>query len=617
MPIPSGKLRPDFFSDEHTRIVVQIASVLGAGLFLYTSRITLMALIPAIILLGIAVFLAYNSRHRLFSLILIGLFTTLVLSIRFDYLPWVDPWFEYGMIRRILVYQSISPSVYPAQLPVLHVIVASLSLFTGIDPLLLLKYCIPPLSIIAIVVIYLWTKEISSAGTAFFAGMLLLSGTPYLHWTTQGVRETLGIALFILALYLSFRSIRDHKPGFLAVALLLIVGLVLTHHLSAMIFLGVWIVVSLVFLYLMCERDNVRKTSLIAGIITATTILAITAWWMGRLTYEFSEFSGLLNSLFHSEYGIPLLLVSMTILYLIPVLVPEKISALHALVQRILAGKKIIYAVVLIGSVIGCIVAINFVLGKSAFFLSYPLPMLFNGICISVLALIGLYYFLDKDRLFILVWVAVLSLALVLSMSGLVKFVDPLRLMEFLYIPLTLIAACGLSRVAQGIQCKVLVSLLLTIFVLISIVTAFPALVFFGQPFEPGHPLYDNRSLVIQHDPTEISALIWLDSKAYRGEIESDAYVGYSARAIILADSPAIQTEYTFIRKEGYPHAVGASAHQNYLVILARMKEYLEFGGQWMTEKQPLTRTEFSKIEHDCNRMYDSGNTVIYSFSTA
>ncbi len=619
MPVPSGEdLLSVFFSDERTRIVALVASILGAGLFLYTSRITVVALLPAIILLGVAVLLACNSRHKLFSLIAIGLFTSLILSLRFDYLPWGDPWFEYGMILRILAYQSVSPSFYPAQLPVLHVIVASLSLFAGMYPLTLLKYCIPPLSIIAIVVVYRWVKEISSEETAFFAGLLLLSGTPYLHWTTQGVRETLGIALFILALYISFRSIRDQKPGFLAVSLLLIIGMVLTHHLSALIFLGVWIVISLVFLYLMCRREWVRRASLIAGFITTTTILAIIAWWIGRLEYEFSEFSGLTNSLFHSDYGIPLLLISVIILYLIPVLIPEKILALQTLAQRILIRKKIIYAVMIIGSVIGCILVINFVIGKSTFFLSYPIPMLFNGICIAVLALIGLYYFLEKDRLFVLAWVAVLSSALVLSMSGLVSFVDPLRLMEFLYIPLVIVAACGLSRVAQCIHSKVLLSVLLTALVLTSIVTTFPAVVFFGQPFEPGHPLYDNRSLVINHDPTEISGIVWLDANKAKGEIESDVYVGYPAQAIILADFPlTVQTYFSFVREAGYPQAVGTASEQHYLVILPRMKEYLEFGEDWMKEKQPLDETESSMIESECNRLYDNGNAVIYSFSTA
>lgn len=617
MSIPSVKNpQTGFFLEERSRMLIQIVSLLGAGLFLYISRITVLALVPVIILLGIAVFLAYNSRYKLFSLLAIGLFTSLILSLRFDYLTWGDPWFEYGMIQRILLYESISPLVYPSQLPVLHVTVAALSLFSGMPSLILLKYCIPPLSIIAIAIIYWWTREITSDETAFFAGILLLSGTPYLHWITQGVRETLGITLFILALYVSFRAIRDHKPGFVAASILLIIGTVLTHHLSALIFLGVWSVISLLYLYISCEPEKLARTSLIDGIITTSTVLAIVAWWTGRLTYELSSFSGLTNSLFHSEYGIILLLISLIVLYLVPVLIPGKIYSLQKSIQQILIRKNSIYAALIIGSLLGSLVVLNFVLGKSSFVLTYPPLMLFNGICVIFLSLIGLYYFIEKDRLYVVAWVAVLSLFLVFSMSSIVFFDDPLRLMEFLYIPLAIIAASGLSRITRGIRSRIIVSLLVTMLVLISIVTAFPALVFFGQAYEPGHPLYDHRSLVIEHSSSEISAEMWLDTSRADGEIESDTYVGYSSRAIILSGNSTIQAEHSFITDEGYPHASGNVTQQHFLIILERMKNWMEFAEQWMKEKQPLNETTLSRIEWDCNKLYDSGTADIYSFST-
>ena len=86
----------------------------------------------------------------------------------------------------------------------------------------MLKFIIPPLSVIALYAVYRFTKNISSSTkTAFFAGILLLCGTPYLHWTTQAVRETMGIALFALALYVSFTAIQSHKKQYLLLSLLL------------------------------------------------------------------------------------------------------------------------------------------------------------------------------------------------------------------------------------------------------------------------------------------------------------------------------------------------------------------------------------------------------------
>jgi hypothetical protein len=144
---------------------------------------------------------AWYSANKLFSVILIGIFTALILSLRFDYLCWGDPWFEFGMIQRIVSFSSLAPGIYPSQLPVLHETIAIIALFSAGDPLLLLKFLIPPLSVIGIYAVYRIAKEVSSSTeTAFFAGLLLICGTPYLHWTTQGVRETLGIALFVLVL---------------------------------------------------------------------------------------------------------------------------------------------------------------------------------------------------------------------------------------------------------------------------------------------------------------------------------------------------------------------------------------------------------------------------------
>jgi len=117
-----------------------------------------------------------------------------------------------------------------------------------------------------------------------------------------------------------------------------------------------------------------------------------------------------------------------------------------------------------------------------------------------LLSLIGLYYCLKIDRLHILAWIAALSLILVLSMSNIVPFVDPLRFMEFLYVPLAIIAAFGVTRIAESIGSPRFFSIIFASFVIVSIITSFPSVVFLGQPFEQYHPLYDNRNWVINHE---------------------------------------------------------------------------------------------------------------------
>lgn len=600
-----------------TLIALQLVSVLGAGIFLFSSRIYPIALVPTILLLGVAVFLACYSRCRLFSILLIGIFTALILSLRFDYLPWGDPWFELEMVQQILAFQSLDPSVYPAQLPVIHVIVATLSLFSGINPLDLLKFIIPPLSVIGLFAVYRFTKDISpSTKTAFFAGMLLLCGTPYLHWTTQGVRETIGIALFALALYVSFTALQSHKKSYLFVSLLLIGGLVLTHDLSSVMFLLVWIAVSLTFLYLMCDMNRIRTTSLYSLIIASTAVIFISIWGREHSVWGYGKFSGLMNTVFHSEYGIPLFILSLILLYLLPPRIPDKILVLRSIVTKILIRKNIIYAVFITGTVVSSGVVLNFILGKSSFVLSYPLPMFFNGICMILLSLIGLYYVLEIDRLHILAWIAALALILVLSMSNIVPFVDPLRFMEFLYIPLAIIAAFGVTRIAESIGSPRFFSIIFASVVIVSIITSFPSVIFLGQPFEQGHPLYDNRNWVIEHEVTEISTVSWLDTNGAKGIVGTDSYVGYAARAILVGDPLSVDTLFSFIRSQGYPHNTDANSENRYLIIVSRMNEYLEFGAQWLKDKKPLKETDIRKINDECNKLYDNGKAVIYSFST-
>ena len=599
-----------------TLIALQLVSVLGAGVFLFTSRFYPIALVPTILLLGVAVFLAGYSRYRLFSILLIGIFTALILSLRFDYLPWGDPWYEYGMVERILAFQSLDPSVYIAQLPVMHVIVATLSLFSGINPLDLQKCIIPSLSVIGLYAVYRFTKVISSSTkTAFFAGLLLLCGTPYLHWTTQGVRETMGIALFVLALYVSFTAIQSHKKGYLFVSLLLTGGLVLTHDLSSIMFLWVWIAVSLTFLYLMCDINRIRTTALFSLLIASTAVIFIVAWGWGRSSYGYSQFSILVNTVFHSDYGIFLFILSLIVLYLFPLKIPDKIQVLRSIMNKILLRKNIIYAVFITGTVVSSGVVLNFILGKSSFVMSYPVPMFFNGICMILLALIGLYYFLEIDRFHILAWIAALSLILVLSMSNLVPFVDPLRFMEFLYIPLAIIAAFGVSFITGHLRLSKILPLVLAVFVVISVATSFPPLVLLGNSFEPGHPLFDTRSWVIQHKSSEISAISWLDNSHASGVIETDAYVRYAVLGIIRTDTLTSQSEYTFVKEGRYPQSSDTSAEQHYLLILSRFTDYMEFGAQWLKEKKPLDREALTRIDRDCNVLYDNGNAVIYSFS--
>ena len=138
---------------------------------------------------------------------------------------------------------------------------------------------------------------------------------------------------------------------------------------------------------------------------------------------------------------------------------------------------------------------------------------------------------------------------------------------------------------------------------------------FFGQSFEPGHPLYDNRSWVIQHHRTEISAISWLDTNKAKGYIENRYLCGVCrtgglSERILLSS----QSAYPFIRDWGYSQHADTNTQQHYLLILSRMKSYTEFGIQWLQKKEPLTDTDLRRINNECNILYTNGNANVYSY---
>jgi hypothetical protein len=216
------------------------------------------------------------------------------------------------------------------------------------------------------------------------------------------VRETIGLALFMLTIYVCVRAIRRENNRYLILALMLIGGVVLTHHLSMGVFLLSWLVISLTFLYLVCDIPKMRRTVMLSMGITITSVLLMVGWWSVKQGFEFAQLNVLMDSIFHSDFGILLFLVSLIIIYLIPLVIPNIIISLRSLVIQILQKKDAMYGVFIICTAICGVVVMNYLLGKSGFSLSYSLPMLFNGFCVGILSLIGLYYFLDKNRLPIL-----------------------------------------------------------------------------------------------------------------------------------------------------------------------------------------------------------------------
>jgi hypothetical protein len=228
--------------------------------------------------------------------------------------------------------------------------------------------------------------------------------------------------------------------------------------------------------------------------------------------------------------------------------------------------------------------------------------MMFNGVVMIILSLVGLYFCLNLRGVPILAWVAALAIPLLLSTLGVLFFGDPLRFMEYLYIPLAIVAGAGLRQILARVPGQGLKAGIAAALATISLVTAFPAIVFWGTPFEKGSILYDDRSWVIYHPDSEIKAIRWLDQREIRGTLYSDNYVYYAAKWI---------DEDVFLENRERLRPILRQGN-NYFILTERMKKYAEFSEGMIHERRPLRESEIENLNNGASLIYDAGEAKVY-----
>ena len=108
------------------------------------------------------------------------------------------------------------------------------------------------------------------------------------------------------------------------------------------IFTLVWLAVSLTFVYLVCDMKRMRKNHFFFSlVITITSFFLMVGWWSTtKGGVEFSQFNGLMNSIFFCDYGIPPISRQVfSLSFLFPYLFRKKILSLRSHVQYILQKK--------------------------------------------------------------------------------------------------------------------------------------------------------------------------------------------------------------------------------------------------------------------------------------
>lgn len=564
-------------------------------LLLFYSRIDVLALPLFVAVFFLMVFQNYREKD-VFGLVAIAAVASLVLALRFRYLTWGDPWSEYAMILRLIEYGSLAKEVYPSQQPAMHLSIAAAALITEANAMALQKFVVPLFSTLSIVILYKFVKAyFGDKELGLLAGILLLVGTPYLHWTTQAVRESMGIPMLLMAFYFSYKAVKSAELSDLLVSIILISGLILTHNFSAAIFTIAWLGFSIAYVYV----HGGTKTIPPSIAITIFTIVASLVWW----SFTGGPIGDFVNALNVFLPGNPLVAlgISVVMLYALPYLFPKAISRLRAAMDGVLKN-KVMQGLIIFTALSSSLVAVNLVSGKSFLVLNYPVTMMFNGAAMILLSLVGLYFFLNLRGIPILAWTAALALPLILSTLRILPFGDPLRFMEFLYIPLAIIAGSGLKLILAKISWQGARAGTVAVLATISLITAFPAVVFWGTHFEKGNVLYDDRSWAVYHPASEIKTVEWLNELEIKGIIYADNYVYYAAQwikgDIFLENRIRLGSE---IR-----------GGNNYFILTERMQKYAEFSEGIVRGRYPLSDEEVENLDEGGSLIYDAGSAKVY-----
>lgn len=566
----------------------------------------------SLIFFGVAVFSCISCKRPGLSLVIIAATTALILSFRFPYLTWGDPWQDYESVLEVLVQGSTAAAGYRLQQPVFPVVVSALSGFLSISPMTAQKIVIPLIGSLSVSILYYMGREYTDRKTALTGSLIYLASIPYLHWASQGVRETLAIPFFLLSIYFSHRAVRTGRVSDILLSITVITGLVLAHHQSAFMFCVIFPVMTLAEIYLFKSDTRTRKDAGIICFIMAFAFSLMLVWWKFRLTFIYISFIDDINKIspLHTipaiiqVIGIFLIFICITFL---PSFYPEITRPLRGFMYWLARKVWILQVVGFCLAIGGLLLLVTSLAGYSFIAVRYPAPMIIAGILILLLILTGLPDFLTPSRFPLLLFAAVPLVLLVLGLTRALpgiellwnSQIDPLRFLGYLWPPLALAAGAGTIRIFKSELKWKVATVFLFLFLL---ATTFPSVVLMGTPFEKGTIWYDDRSYVISHPDTEIQAIGWFKDEKTNGTLTSDRYTFSAARWLNTQGSSV---------KEPIERPSPDSSY-GYWLLTSRMSTYANFV-EWITQQPyPVTTRERESLDEHSVRMYDNGDAVIY-----
>ncbi|MFC1686015.1 hypothetical protein ACFLZZ_03260 [Nanoarchaeota archaeon] len=390
---------------------------------------------------------------------------------------------DFSQVNYIIENGQINFSNPYGSFPLLHLIVFGVSSI-GFNPLQVFLFLPQLLPAIGLLFFFLFLRRYFPVKESIIACFLIAVFPPHIHWSSQPVRETIGLFFFPLIIYLFDRTITSkiNKANIWKMILLFLsfVLLIISHHWST--------VMCLIFLFsltIFVHRDKTKKA---LTLIAALSLLTITYW-----SFAFRAF---LIRLFETHL-LFILLATIPFIAMIIIIRNIDISKLK---------NSYFKALSLIALIITPFIAYKF----SSF--SYPLQIWIGLLVFLALFLIG--FFLNKSKntnnffkitlIYALIFLA--PIFLLLKGTSLVDFpFDSLRVVEFAIFSASIIASYGFLKIKEKVKIKYLGLVFAAILIILS-TFIYPSIFIYGNNFE-NTPFYDIRS-DIRYIPPEGFELI-------------------------------------------------------------------------------------------------------------
>jgi hypothetical protein len=482
-----------------------------------------------------------KKEYKILALILLLAYILRILPYLLGYsIPITDDSLrDFEQVKYIIENKSINFNNHYGAFPVLHIIIFLINL-TGISSLKAFLFAPQIFSVIGILFFYLFLRKYFKEKESLFALFLIAVFSMHIYWSSQPVRETLGLFFFPLVIYLFDKEIEKESLLKKALLFLSFSFLIMSHNWSTLMTLFFLFFYSIFFI----KEKRVYAFFLI-GIFVALTFFYW--WWVFDFVFE------LISNILKPIIIVLLFLFLFSALF-IKRFNPEKI-------------KKRRYAVLIL-----VISFIFVILSARLMSFSYPIQMFINPAIILFCILIGFFFTNDekinnflKISIFYFIFPLLAITNYFLSDIRTLHSIpfDTLRILEFVIFPLSILAASGLIIISKKINKKYLFSIVILILI-ISGTFVYPLIFIYKTSFE-NTIFYDIRS-DIRYIPEKGFELIkWANNNNYNvvsnnyviNEYQNVFYTEQEKRLILISEQDyRIMENYEKIRdkKFGIPN---------------------------------------------------------------